>query len=147
MLDLEVRTAQAPRTFYDVTVRYSVPGDAPRVAAAASRDGAVAKEAEDAKKKRYPDGRTPWRCVPLATETAGRLGKQALKHLRILAKAKAGSELDEGQEQAAGALVQKWGAWLSVALHSATAAVLWAALGSEREADGARHELAAELAG
>ncbi len=54
--------------------------------------------------------------------------------------------MDEGQERAAGALVQKWCAWLSVALHRANAAVLWAALGSERGAAGAGQELAAELA-
>ena len=133
VLDLEVRTATAPRTFFDVTVRYSVPGNAQRASVAASRDGAVAKEAEATKKARYPDGQTPWRCVPLATETFGRHGGQALKHLRELAKAKVAG-LDDGAERAAGALVQRWGAQLAVALHRANAAVLWAALRPERVA-------------
>ena len=148
VLDLEVRAPGAPRTFYDVTVRHSVPGDAPRATAASRRDGAVVKEAEATKQTRYPDGRTPWRCVPLATETCGRHGQQALKHLRELAKAKAEFEVEDGgAERAAGALVQKWAAYLSVALHRANAAVLWSALGSEREAVAEHRELAAELAG
>ena len=83
--------------------------------------------------------------MPLALETGGRHGTEALKHLRALAKARAEAEL-EGDEAdaAAGALVQKWAAWLSVALHGANAAVLWAALGTERRAEG---DLAEELAG
>ena len=145
VLDLEVRTPGAPRTFFDVTVRHSVPGDAARAAAAANRAGAVAKEAENTKKARYPDGRTPWRCVPLAQETHGRFGAQAFQHLRRLAKEKATAEFEGGgAEHAAGALVQKWAAWLSVALHRVNAAVLWTALGAEKRAVG---DLAAELAG
>jgi hypothetical protein len=145
-LDLEVSSFQAPRVFYDVTVRHSVPGDAGRATAAANRGGVVAKEAEDAKRARYPDGRTPWRCVPLATESFGRHGQQALKHLRELAKEKAEAELeDEGAAKlAAGLLVQRWGAWLSAALHRANAALLFSALGPEREPG--HRGLAAELA-
>ena len=68
--------------------------------------------------------------------------------MRELAKAKAEFEVEDGgAERAAGALVQKWAAWLSVALHRANAAVLWSALGSEREAVAEHRELAAELAG
>jgi len=143
---LEVSSFQAPRVFYDVTVRHSVPGDAGRATAAANRGGVVAKEAEDAKRARYPDGRTPWRCVPLATESFGRHGQQALKHLRELAKEKAEAELeDEGAAKlAAGLLVQRWGAWLSAALHRANAALLSSALGPEREPG--HRGLAAELA-
>ena len=33
--------------------------------------------------------RTPWRAVPLATETGGRLGKEALTHLQKLARKQA----------------------------------------------------------
>ena len=95
-----------------------------------------------------PDGRTPWRCVALAAMTCGRHGQLALKHLRELAEAKAECEMDgDGAERAAGALVQKWGAWLSVALHRANAAMLWSALGSERELAAEHRALAAELAG
>ena len=146
ILDLEVRTAEAPRTFLDVTVRYAVPGDRARLAAAAGRDGAVAKEAEDDKCRRYPERQCPWRCVPLATETGGRLGPEALKHLRKLARLQA-SKLDEGGDSAASSLVQKWAAWLSVALHRANAAVLWSALGASELATLRAEGLAAAVAG
>ena len=135
-----MRTPQAPRVFYDVTVRYAVPGDVSRLTAAADRDGAVAKEAEDDKKRRYPAGQTPWPAVPLATETGGRHGKDALKLLRKLARNQA-AKLEEGGEAAASALVALWGAWLSVALHRANAKVLWSSLGTVRRSD-----LAAEFA-
>jgi len=74
LLDLEVRSARQPRTLLDVTVRHAVPGDAARLAAAASRGGAVNAEAEGDKRRRYPSGRTPWRLVPLAHDTYGRHG-------------------------------------------------------------------------
>ena len=69
----------------------------------------------------------------MTTETCGRHGALALAHLRELAKAKVAG-LDEGAERAAGALVQRWGAQLAVALHRANAAVLSAALVPERVA-------------
>ncbi len=145
VLDLEVRSAEAPRTFFDVTVRYAVPGDAARLRGAAARDGAVAKEAEAEKRSRYPDGQTPWRAVPLATETGGRHGPAALAHLRKLARKQA-SRLEEGGDAAVSSLVQKWAAWLSVALHRANFNVLTAALGTEAAdkelATGLRCELA-----
>ena len=93
LLDLDVRSAQHPRLLLDVTVRHAVPGDAPRATAASSRGGAVAKEAEATKKARYPDGRTPWRCVLLVLETCGRHGQQALQHFRALAKGLAEQEV------------------------------------------------------
>ena len=61
----------------DVTVRYSVPGDARALAAAADGDGAVAAEGEADKRRRYPERRAPWPLLPLAHETAGRLGGAA----------------------------------------------------------------------
>ena len=67
--------------------------------------------------------------MPLATETGGRLGPQALKHLRKLARKQAEC-FEEGGDAAVSALLLKWGSWLSVALHSANAAVLRSALGS-----------------
>jgi hypothetical protein len=130
VLDLEVRSAAVPRSFADVTVRYAVPGDAARLQAAAGRDGAVAAEAEGDKWRRYPDGRTPWRAVPLSTETGGRHGRAALLHLRKLARKQA-ENLEEGGDEAVSGLIQKWGAWLSVALHRANAAALSSALGAE----------------
>jgi len=143
VLDLEVRSAEAPRTFYDVTVRYAVPGDAPRLQAASRCSGAVAREAEADKRSRYPASRSPWRAVPLATETGGRHGSAALKHLRSLARLQA-ARLPDGGAEAASSLTQRWGAWLSVALQRANAAVLAAALGAQDEK--LAGELAVELA-
>ena len=70
-------------------MRYCVPGYADGLTAAAGRGGAVNAAAEADKRRRYPDGRTPWRVVPLATETGGRHGPAALKHLRALARQQA----------------------------------------------------------
>ena len=53
------------------------PRDAPIVVLAEGIDHAVAAEAESEKRRRYPAGQTPWRAVPLAVETGGRLGKDA----------------------------------------------------------------------
>ena len=113
MLDLEVRSAAAPRT-YDVTVRYAVPSDRQRLANAANTDGAVNREAEADKRDRYPDG-CPYRAVPLALETGGRHGRAALKYLRKLARDYA-AQAEEGGDALVSALLQRWGAWLSVAL-------------------------------
>ena len=79
-------------------------------------------------------------------ETGGRHGRTALLHLRKLARKQA-SKLEEGGDEAASALMQRWGAWLSCALHRANAKVLQEALGTEaglkeREA-GLRSSLAA----
>ena len=52
-------------------------------------------EAESDKHRRYPAAQTPWRAVPLATETGGRLGDEALKLLRKLARNQA-EKLEEG---------------------------------------------------
>eukprot|EP00969_Alexandrium_andersonii_P235276 10387284-Alexandrium_andersonii.AAC.1 len=73
----------------DVTVRYSVPGDAEHLAAAAGRDGAVNAVAEADKRRRYPEGRAAWPVIPLALETCGRHGRTALRHLRTLARGSA----------------------------------------------------------
>ena len=127
-LDLEVRSAEVPRLYLDVTVRHAVPGNAPRLARAAALDGAVNSEAEADKRTRYPDGRAPWRVVPFALETYGRLGRTALLHLRKLARAQA-QRLDEGADEAASALLLRWGCRLSVALHRANAEALRSALG------------------
>ena len=80
VLDLDIRSAAVPRLLCDVTVRHSVPGLGQRLAAAAAHDGAVNREAEADKRQRYPDGRTPWRVLPLAFETFGRLRAAPLRH-------------------------------------------------------------------
>ena len=131
--------------FFDVTLRYAVPGDAPRLRAASNCDGAVAAEAESDKRRRYQDGQTPWRVVPLAVETGGRLGNAALRHLRQLARKQA-ARLEEGSDEAASSLVTRWAAWLSVALHRANAGVLRAALGSDARNSELRASLRAEIA-
>ena len=144
ILDLEVRSAEVPREYFDVTVRYPVPTDRQRLTAAADHDGAVNKEAEREKRARYPDGRTPYRATPLALETGGRHGRAALLHLRKLARARAAS-LEEDGDAAASALMQRWGARLSVALHQRNTALLRSATGSEKKTGG--RELTYVLAG
>ena len=129
VLDLEVQSAACPRLFLDVTVRHAVPGSVARLAAAASHDGAVNREAEADKRMRYPDGSTPWKAVPLAVETFGRHGPAALKHLRQLARSQA-ARLQDGAQAAASSLMLRWGARLSVALHRANAANVRSALGA-----------------
>ena len=130
VLDLEARSAEVPRLYLDVTVRHAVPGSGPRLARAAALDGAVNREAEADKRSRYPDGRAPWRVVPFALETHGRLGRTALLHLRKLARAQA-QRLDEGADEATSSLLLRWGCRLSVALHRANAENLRTALGTE----------------
>ena len=84
--------------------------------------------------------------MPLATETGGRHGPTALKHLRKLARKQA-ARLQEGGDEAVSSLVQRWGAWLSVALQRANAAVLHSALGTESADTELREKLRSELAG
>ena len=133
ILDLEAQAPGCPRQLADITVRYSVPGDAEKLAAAAQRDGAVNAEAEGDKRRRYPAGRAPWAVLPLALETGGRHGRAALRHLRMLARDLAqGLGEEEGSSAVAGALTRRWGAELSVALHGATARQLRSSLGGDR---------------
>jgi hypothetical protein len=115
LLDLEAQRGDCPRHLADVTVRYSVPGDARALAAAADCDGAVNAAAEADKRRRYPGHRAPWPLLPLAHEPADRLGQAALRHLRWLARDQAQS-LGDGQEAAAAAsaLTRRWGTELSV---------------------------------
>ena len=130
MLDLEARSAQQPRMLFDVTVRHSVPGPADALATAANHAGAVNRDAEKDKRQRYADGRTPWKVVPLAHETFGRLGLAALRHLRGLVKAEA-AKVGEGAEEATSALVLRWGCRLSTALQRSNCRLLRSALGVE----------------
>ena len=91
----------------------------------------MCREAEADKRRRYPDGQTPWRVVPLAVETFGRHGLSSLVHLRKLARTAAVQlGVDGDAEAAASALVARWGARLSAALHRANAARLRSCLGS-----------------
>ena len=129
--------------YLDVTDRHAVPGRGARLARAAAHDGVVNREAEADKRSRYSDGRAPCRVVPFALESYGRLGRTALLHLRKLARAQA-QRLEEGADEAAGALTFRWGCRLSVALHRANAEALRTALGEETAC---WKELGAELAG
>ena len=84
--------------------------------------------------------------MPFALETYGRLGCTTLKHLRNLAKARAQDLPDGGHEEATAALLQRWAARLSVALHRSNAARLRSALGEDELAKLRGEDLAAELA-
>ena len=131
ILDLAVRSARAPMTYFDVTVRHSVPGNADRLAAAAAATGAVAREAEGDKKRRYPEARCPHRMVPLAVETYGCWGRAAAKHLRDLAKDRA-EALAEDAAEAASALVLRWACRVGAALVRANATRVRYAVGTAR---------------
>ena len=101
------------------------------------------KEAEQEKRGRYPAAQAPWKLLPLALETYGRHGREALRHLRLLAKKRA-QALDEGSDQAASALVLRWACRLSVALHRENARNLRRSVGVNLKRQ--RDELAADLA-
>ena len=103
------------------------------------------RTAELEKRVRYADGRTPWQVVPFAVETCGRLGPAALKYLRGLARTRA-QGLPDGGDEAASALLQRWAARLSAALHRSNASRLRSALGAAEPARQRAKDLAAELA-
>ena len=94
VLDLEVRSADVPRLYLDVTVRHAVGADAARqaLARAARHDGTTAAEGEGDKRARYPQERSPYGALPLALETYGRHGREALRYLRR------GQMIDPGRE-------------------------------------------------
>ena len=144
ILDLDVRSPEVPRLLLDVTARHGVPGDEARLKSAADYDGAVNVEAERDKHTRFPAGRAPWRMLPLAVETYGRLGRTALLHLRKLARRRA-QGLAEGGDSAVSCLVLRWGCRLSVALHRGNAANLQRSLGADVAVQA--RSLAATLAG
>ena len=144
MMTMGVTVRQHPRLLLDVTVRHAVPGNVHHLAKAADADGAVNKEAELQKHGRYPAAQAPWKLLPLALDTYGRHGREALQHLRLRATRRA-QALDEGSDQAASALVLRWACRLSVALHRANARNLRSGLGEDLQEQ--RAELAAELAG
>ena len=147
ILDLEVRSAEVPKLYLDVTVRHAVGTDQARLQRAAQQEGATNAEAESDKHERYPPQRSPYPALPLALETYGRHGRAALRHLRKLARAQAARLENEGDgEAAAGLLVARWGRWLSVALHRANARGLRAALGGETARRARGEQLAADLA-
>ena len=130
----------------DVTARHPVPVDRGRLARAANNDGATSKEAEGNKESRYPAARCPHKVLALALETCGRHGKTSLKHLRKLARQHA-NKLEEGADDAVGALVERWGRRLSVALHKANCANLRRSLGAADLKRVQGQELACALAG
>ena len=144
-LDLEVRSAEVPRRYLDVTVRHAVGNDLGRLQRASREPGATNAEAEADKRDRYPPRRCPYAALPLAVETLGRHGHTALQYLRGLARKQA-ARLDEGSADAAGALVAKWYRWLSVALQRANARNLRGALGDEDARRVRAGVLAAQLA-
>ena len=135
-----------PKLYLDVTVRHAVGNDQARLQRAACQDGAVNTEAEADKSGRYPALRSPFKALPLALETFGRHGHTALRYLRRLARNQAAT-LEEAGADATSALVSRWGRWLSVALHRATARNLRAALGGDGLRRAHSRALAEDFAG
>ena len=81
--------------------------------------------------------------MPFAVEMFGRLGKEALAHLRALARGSANAVFgDEGV--ASSSLVARWGCDLSVALQRANASNVHRAIGAAEACCG---ELASTLVG
>ena len=127
---MEVQTAGQPRLFFDLTVRHGVPGTEEGLRAAAQTAGFVNNSAELDKKRRYPEGVTPWRALPVAVETFGRLGRAGLADLRELARAET-AKVGGDAVWTTHAFLQRWCARLSVALHRANARALLTAGASE----------------
>ena len=109
-------------------------------------DGVTNAKAEGDKRDRYPADRCVHPAVPLALETFGRHGKASLRYLRKLARELA-STLEEDSEAAVSGFVVRWGRWLSVALHRATARNVRASAGDERARRVRGQQLAEEMAG
>ena len=84
VLDLEVRSAEVPKLYMDVTVRHAVGNDEARVRRAARADGTTNAEAEGDKADRYPPDHCPYKAGPLAMETYGRHGRVALHKKRTV---------------------------------------------------------------
>ena len=84
--------------------------------------------------------------VPVAIETFGRIGISALKLLRGFARARAQEITHDGQAVVS-ALLQRWGARISVALHRSNALRLRSSLGCSEPARLRAHALAADLVG
>ncbi len=145
-LALEVRNAEVPRLYLDVTVRHPVTSDAARLRRNADDEWATNKEAEGDKRSRYPAERCPYKALPLATETFGRHGRETLQYLRKLARKQA-SRLEEDSDAVRSSLVLRWGCRLSVALHRANAANLRRCLGSAGSEEVRGRELACAMAG
>ena len=127
-MDVEVQSAECPRLFFDITVRHGVPGAPERLAAAARHDGSVNADAGAEKRTRYPDGVTPWKAVPVAFETFGRIGRAALVHLKRLARAEV-AKISGDEVWGVHNLLQRWCSRLSVAVHRANARNVQCALG------------------
>eukprot|EP00975_Prorocentrum_lima_P060488 12686817-Prorocentrum_lima.AAC.1 len=79
-LDLRIRGTTAPVLFADICVWHPVATRAGEV------DGHTAQAAEASKHRRYPSGPGKPRLIPLAAETFGRLGAQALRFLGEMAR-------------------------------------------------------------
>ena len=100
---------------------------------ASRNNGAVNAETESDKHARYPEGLMPWRAISLAHETFGRIGPQAISHLKKLAK-EAVAMMGGEEVWGAHTLLARWGARLSMALHRASARLLRSAWGASRDA-------------
>ena len=85
--------------------------------------------AEADKRRRYPEGVTPWAAKPVAVETYGRLGTAALAHLRELARAEA-AKVGGDEVWTKHAFLQRWCARPSVALHRANVRAMLRAAGA-----------------
>ena len=128
VLDLRIeRGPGGPVRYADIVVPHPVgPTNTP---SASLTDGASATAAENTKYDRYGQG-----VLPLAVETFGRWGTQALKWWRQLAKQVVAMDphLAAAGRWAIPSLLQRWWRQVSVALQRANADSVFASLGQVR---------------
>ena len=130
VLDIETRDHSGARTFIDVTIRHSIPGDSRRLQQAARCSYAVNSEAEKIKHLRYPSSAgVPGKMLPFAMVTFGGFGREAHSFLRSLARLQA-QRAESDQRLTAAALIARWAARLAVPLHRANVRCLSSALGT-----------------
>ena len=87
---------------------------------ASANDGVVCRDAERRKHARYPAQQAPWRMVPVAFETFGRLGSEGYFYRRKLAR-RASEQAGNDGGFAPSLLFTQWARRLSVCLHRANA--------------------------
>ena len=108
VLDIETRDHSGARTFIDVTIRHSIPGDSRRLQQAARCSNVVNSEAEKIKHLRYPSSAgVPGKMLPFAMVTFGGFGREAHLFLSSLARLQA-QRAESDQRLAASALIARW---------------------------------------
>ena len=135
VLDLEVRSHDVHRLLFDVTVVHTVQANAVLLAQASGADGVVCRDAERRKHARYRPEQAPWRMVPVAFKSYGRLGSESYLYLKKLARKT--SVLAGGDGVVAPSLLfAQWACRLSVCLHRCNVRMLRKGVGGVQATGG-----------